>query len=248
LLIVKNDAVEIKSNNQQSTISNHQPTVNNHQPMIPERELPWIESLRARLEGPLPGRPAQFKMASLRRLEELGESPVPAPDHRVACVLVLLHWQNGRWHTVLIERTANPRDRHSGQISFPGGRHEPGDPSLADAALREAHEEVGVPPAQVRLLGALTDLYIPVSNFVVHPFVGLLTRPAALRPQPGEVEAILTPPLLAFDRAESRRVTDITLGSGLILQRVPYFDVDGRIVWGATAMILSEFMELLQVR
>lgn len=206
---------------------------------------PFIDMLRDRLTGPLPGRDAQYKMASLRRLQELEFTPASPPDARVACVLNLLHLHEGRWHTILIERTANPRDRHSGQVSFPGGRWEENDGELANVALRETEEEIGIPAGQVQILGQLTDLYIPVSNFLVHPFVGILEGAPMFTPQPGEVEAVLTPALSVFQAPENRKKTDLTLHQGITLKDVPYFDVDGKIVWGATAMILSEFLELV---
>lgn len=180
----------------------------------------------------------------MRRLEELGFNPVPPPDARVACVLNLLSWKDDAWHTLLIQRTQNPRDRHSGQVSFPGGRFEENDGELENVALRETFEEVGIPPAQIEILGRLTDLYIPVSNYVVHPFVGLLKGPATFFPQASEVAYILTPPIDAFNLPENRKTTDLTLHGGITLRDVPYFDVEGRMVWGATAMILSEFLEI----
>ena len=206
----------------------------------------FIEQLRERLAMPLPGKTAQYKMASRRRLEELGPALIPPADARVACVLNLLHRQSdGQWRTVLIQRSDNPRDRHSGQVSFPGGRYEEHDGDLVNVALREAHEEVGVSPLEVQVLGRLTELYIPVSNFVVHPFVGVLLGVPDFRPQPGEVEAILTPELSLFRLPENQKTTDIRVGHGAVMKDVPYFDVGGRIVWGATAMIMSEFLEAI---
>jgi 8-oxo-dGTP pyrophosphatase MutT (NUDIX family) len=206
---------------------------------------PFVDTLRQRLAGPLPGRDAQYKMASMLRLQELSPHPAPPVTAQIACVLNLWFLQNGIWHTVLIERTANPRDRHSGQVSFPGGRWEATDGELANVALREAEEEVGVPARHVEILGQLTDLYIPVSNFLVHPFVGLLHTPVNFQAQPGEVEAILTPALSVFLSSENRKQTDVKINQGITLQNVPYFEVEGRIVWGATAMIMNEFLELL---
>lgn len=205
----------------------------------------FIQHLKEQLSLPLPGRPAQHKMASVRRIEELGHNPVPPDDVRVACVLNLLHWHEDAWHTVLIQRAHNPRDRHSGQVSFPGGRFEESDGELANVALRETEEEVGISASQIQIIGRLTDLYVPVSNFVVHPFVGVLNGPPVFKPQPGEVESVLTPALEVFTRPENRKTTDLTLGSGILLKNVPYFDVEGHIIWGATAMIMSEFLELL---
>jgi len=205
----------------------------------------FIHILRTRLAGPLPGREAQFKMAGLRRLQELGPNPAPPADARVACVLNLLYWQEEDWRTILIQRTENPRDRHSGQVSFPGGRWEEWDGELANVALRETEEEIGVPAQHIEILGRLTDLYIPVSNFLVHPFVGILHGAPEFVPQPGEVEAVLTPSLSVFQSPENLKRIDLTLQQGITLKDVPYFDVHGRMVWGATAMIMSEFLELV---
>lgn len=205
----------------------------------------FIDTLQTQLTGTLPGKEAQYRMASMRRLEELGFNPVPPDNAKVACVLNLLHFSAGAWRTVLIERTVNPRDRHSGQISFPGGRYEEGDGALENVALREAEEEIGIPASSIQILGRLTDLYIPVSNFVVHPFIGLLHDEPNFIPQPGEVASILTPDIYHFTRHETRKTTDLTVGNGIIIKNVPYFDVEGRIVWGATAMILSEFLEVI---
>ncbi len=206
----------------------------------------FVDNLRLRLQGPLPGQAAQYKMASMRRLKELGPYSTPPADAKVACVLNLLHWHEEEgWHTVLIQRTANPRDRHGGQVSFPGGRWEADDGALANVALREAEEEIGISSSEIEILGQLTELYIPVSNFLVHPFVGVLHGPPHFSPQPEEVEAVLTPALSVFIAAENRKQTDLTLSQGITLREVPYFDVQGRIVWGATAMIMSEFLELL---
>ena len=171
----------------------------------------------------------------------------PPADVKIAAVLLLLFPQQDNWHLTLIQRTVNQQDRHSGQISFPGGRYEDTDGTLANAALREAHEELGLPPERVRLVGRLTELYIPVSNFVVHPFVGLIQDGGApaFTPQPGEVATILTPPLNLFLTDDTRKMTDMTIAEGITLRNVPYFEVESRVLWGATAMMLNEFLEVL---
>lgn len=205
-----------------------------------------IDEIRYRLTQPLPGREAQLRMAFSQRAIALKQNPYHPANARVACVTLML-WQNNQtWHTVLIQRTANPLDRHSGQVSFPGGKHDQTDTSLEHTALREAEEEIGIPPSQLEILGALTDLYIPVSNFIVHPFVGLVTGAPQFSPQPGEVDSILTPSIGHFQQAENKDFRELVVGTGMLLKDVPCFLVEGRAVWGATAMIMSEFLEILR--
>ena len=125
-----------------------------------------IDQLRTQLQLALPGRPAQYKMAHAVRVNY----PTPPPDARIACVLNLLYPKNDEWYLVLIERMSlYKNDRHSGQISFPGGGLETSDSSLEAGALREAKEEIGVHSEDIEILGSLTDIYIPVTQYVCEP-------------------------------------------------------------------------------
>ncbi|MEL6862853.1 MAG: CoA pyrophosphatase, partial [Bacteroidota bacterium] len=137
-------------------------------------------------------------------------------------------------------------DRHSGQVSFPGGRYEPEDKSLASGAIREAQEEVGINPSDIQLLGRLTELYIPVSNFLVHPFVGFVNHRPSFIPQESEVAEILEVPLSHLLDPMNTRTTKIHLPQNVILSDVPYYHVAQKVVWGATAMMLSEFLEVVE--
>jgi len=196
-----------------------------------------IDKIRHKLSQTLPGRIAQLKMAPALRQHYKG-----APDDAtVACVLVLLFPKNDNWHFTLIQRVSHKKDRHSGQISFPGGRLEEDDKSLLAGALREAEEEVGVARDEINVLGKLTQLYIPVSNFLVHPFVGFLEKMPEFVPQPSEVDSILEIPVAELNKKENKKTRDISGGRNIILKNVPYFDFEGKVVWGATAMMLSEF-------
>lgn len=197
------------------------------------------------MNAPLPGREAQYKMAFAHRVEELQRRLNPPSDAKTACVLLSLWEEENHWRTALIRRTENPRDRHSGQISFPGGRHDQGDLTFANTALREAQEEIGIQPDQVDILGTLTELYIPVSNFSVYPFVGVLKEAPRFQLQPGEVEEVFAPSLAYFQDPSSRSTADVLVGGQLLVREVPCFMIEGRPVWGATAMILSEFLALL---
>lgn len=205
--------------------------------------LDFIEKIGKQLERPLPGVEAQYRMATAFRYNRM-----PAPPTAVkAGVLALFYPKAGKWHIVLIERTSrHAEDRHSGQISFPGGRHEPSDPSMEYTALRETEEEVGVDAAQIKLLGKLTELYIPVSNFLVHPYVGFTEQHPGFNPQPDEVAAILEVPFEHFLTDRNLRKKDMTLRDNLLLRNVPYFDIHGKVLWGATAMMMSELLALIE--
>ena len=198
--------------------------------------------LLERLNHPLPGREAQYRMAASLRVP-----PGFTPDMRsarIGGVLIALYPDNGQIRTVLMKRP-DYNGTHSGQVSFPGGKHEPHDPDIRATALREAQEEVGMPINRVTVLGQLSELYIPASNFLVHPVVGVLDSAPTLTPDTHEVERILLPELTHFFRADVVKQTSITVSQGFTL-RAPYYDVDGQMVWGATAMILSEFTLVLR--
>jgi len=201
----------------------------------------FIQHLQTRLQQPLPGKEAQFRMA---RTFRPAIDPQPG-QASLAGVLALLFPKNGEWQLALIERvTTHSGDRHSGQISFPGGRYEAGDGILMNTALREAHEEVGVAPKVVNMLGALTELYIPVSNYLVYPFVGWMDHAPIFQPQWSEVKSVLEVPFRVLEDPETLQTTDLHLPNNLTLKDVPYFNLFDKVVWGATAMILSELLEV----
>ncbi len=205
----------------------------------------FVHRLRTRLaERPLPGPAAQQTMA-MRYRATPDLLSVEGKDCREAAVLALLvplaDGEKGgpsRPGVVLTQRHDDLPD-HAGQIAFPGGRREPGETYVA-TALREAYEEVGLDAATVDVLGALTPLYIPPSNFCVHPFVGVVDGPPPLRPTDAEVRALLRVPLATLLAPATRRVEPWALGGRTV--DVPFYDVDGHAVWGATAMMLAELL------
>lgn len=203
----------------------------------------FIERLSEKYLQGLPGRAYQTPMAVLTRRSTM-DAP---PTARKACVMLLLFPKNGEWHILLTERTQseNPNDRHGGQISFPGGQLE-AEETLEACALRETYEEVGIPPQAIQVIGPMTDLYIPVSNFHVFPFLGWAATPPQYNRQVTEVKQIIETPLSILQNTENHKFTEIPLKEGFVLKDVPYFDVHGKVVWGATAMMLSEFLELLK--
>jgi len=195
------------------------------------------DRLAERLEQPLPGHEAHLTMAP-RYPARRADLSVNGRDCREAGALVLLYPNDDEPVVVLTVRREHLPD-HAGQISFPGGQRE-GDESLPDTALREAEEEIALPPTSVQLLGRLTPLYIPPSNFCVHPFVAGLDAAPDLRPTDDEVERVLRVPLSHLLNPTTRRTETRTLHGTDV--EVPYYDVAGHTVWGATAMMLAEFL------
>lgn len=196
--------------------------------------------LRRALAGPLPGLDAQLRMAP--RFEEGPPPRLAAPDFRPAAALLLLYPSDDRWHLPLTVRGSRLR-HHTGQVSLPGGRIEPGESPEA-AAIREAEEEVAIDPSDVEVLGRLTPLPIGVSRHLLHPVVALASRRPDFRIAEPEVERLIEVPVawLQDPAAVAYETRDPGLGT---LMDVPYFDVAGARVWGATAMVLSEFLTLV---
>lgn len=166
-------------------------------------------------------------------------------DLRPAAALLLLYEHHGAWHLPLTLRGSRLR-HHTGQVSLPGGRIDPGE-SAEEAALREAHEEIGVTPGDVDVLGRLTALPIAVSGHLLQPVVGVASARPHFVAAEYEVERIIEAPIreLLSPRAvgkELRSRARPALGE----MEVPYFDVDGVHVWGATAMVLAEFLAVLE--
>jgi 8-oxo-dGTP pyrophosphatase MutT (NUDIX family) len=199
--------------------------------------------LQQQLARPLPGEAFHEEMArKFRRMP-----PVIPSDAVTACVLILFYPKGESWYVPLIQRTTtnNPNDRHSGQVSFPGGRYETEDVSLEACALREAYEEVGIVPETVTLLGKLTPLYIPVSNYMVHSFVGYVNETPNFALQESEVVEVLEAPIQHFLSEAAIETTTIHFGNGTELIGIPCYRVEGRVVWGATSMMLRELVEVI---
>jgi 8-oxo-dGTP pyrophosphatase MutT (NUDIX family) len=198
------------------------------------------EALRASLAGTLPGVEAQLRFAPTPARPGWRIDHYPE-DARIAAALLLVYPREDGVAIPLTVR-ASGLARHAGQISLPGGATDPGE-TLAAAALREASEEIGVDPGAVRVLGELTPVHVLVSGFTVHPVVGVTdTRPAFIA-APGEVEEIVEVSLDDLrDASRIRKGTRIREG---VAVEFPYFDLAGHQVWGATAMVLGEFVCLL---
>lgn len=204
-----------------------------------------IETLHKRLiRQALPGHHAHMQMAHAVRKAD----PSPDPDQiRQAGVLIVLYEKSpGGFHMVFIRRTAaHEQDKHAGQIGFPGGKKEPSDRDLMYTAMREAEEETGIDLTQIDVLGPLTPLYITVSKYMVYPYVAYSWNPLQFLRQESEIEEILEIPLSEFRSESVKQETQIRIASGILLNHVPCFQIGNHIIWGATAMILNELLEIM---
>ncbi|MCU0435499.1 MAG: CoA pyrophosphatase [Bacteroidia bacterium] len=199
--------------------------------------------LRHRLQQPLPGTEAQNRM-TMRSRKTVDEYLAENPGYRRSAVLMPLFPHAGEIHTLLIKRPSY-EGVHSGQLALPGGAEEPQDASPTHTALREAQEEVGLLAGEEQVLGQLTPLYIPPSNFLVRPFIAQLPQRPRWQPSADEVEALLEIPLRTFLDQSIKDTRKISIGGGMTVN-APCYIIEGNVLWGATAMMFSEMEALLE--
>lgn len=202
--------------------------------------LPFIEQLAHDLQGTLPGRSAQYRMAPQPRTGGGPDDPIPA-HARQGGVLVLFYPRIGQPYLPLILRPTY-EGVHSGQVGFPGGGQESNDPDIVATALREAQEEIGITLEPISVLGQLTPLYVFASNYLVYPTVAWMAQPPQFQIDQREVAALIEMPLSALlDPANYRRERWELRGRAV---DVPFFHIQNYTIWGATAMMLSELLAL----
>lgn len=202
----------------------------------------WVQRVQAVLNGPLPGLAQQLQMAPPYR-EVPNEAWVMAQNPKIAAVLAILAFEAHEASLIFTKRKSYA-GVHSNQVSFPGGKSEPEDASLLATALRESEEEVGLPLASTQILGSLTPLYIPPSNFLVHPFVAVVHELPNWQIQETEVDELLSIPVSYLLSGDSRTQREIMVAGSTRL--VPGFVWGEHFIWGATAMMLEELLAVVR--
>jgi 8-oxo-dGTP pyrophosphatase MutT (NUDIX family) len=193
----------------------------------------------------LPSISSHVKMAPLERVKMMEENSYDPSSVRKAAVMMLFYPKNEVTHLVLIVRNSYP-GVHSSQIAFPGGKVEEVDYDLKQTALRETHEEIGIHPNDIHVIRDFSSIYIPPSNFLVYPFLGISQTELLFTLQEEEVAGIIELPLstLLDDSIISNKNLETSYSK---LIEVPVFQIEEHSVWGATAMMLSELKDVLKM-
>ena len=204
----------------------------------------FLSKIHAIKNVPLQGKMSHLKMAPLERAIMLENIDLESITPKKAAVMMLFYPKNGQTHLVLIVR--NSFGIHSSQIAFPGGKFEISDPNFEATALRETYEEIGIAPAQIQVIKTFSQVYIPPSNFMVYPFLGIAKNNLTFTLQESEVAGIVEMPLENLMDDCNLSLQKITTSYAKFVD-VPAFKIKNHLVWGATAMMLSELKDALKV-
>jgi len=197
--------------------------------------------LVTRLNQKLPGFNAFSKLSPI----PVRDYKHPDNEYRSAGVISLIYPKDGQAHLLFMKRTSKyPQDKHAGQISFPGGKKDPTDLDMVACAVRECWEEVGVAKESYKILGSLSQLYVSVSNFLIYPYLAIADNPLNFNIETEEVSELIEYPLAELLDYKLLSTTEIMV-RGYKMKNVPYFDLQGEVLWGATSMITSEIIQLM---
>lgn len=200
----------------------------------------FVEELTTALTPPLPGSPAHDMLAPEHRKTLIMINP-DTSYAQLSSVMILFFPDNEGKPNIIFTKRVEYKGVHSGQISFPGGKSEKTDKDLFETAYRETEEEIGLVKSSIKTIGVLSELYVPPSNFIIFPVVGILNEYPVFRPDDNEVAEILTVPFEFFLNEGSVGTYNVTTYDNLKFQ-VPGFMIGNNLIWGATAMILSELI------
>ena len=201
-------------------------------------------SIQDILKHQLPGITAQQRLSPSNRTAQ--DSKWDLSKVKNSSVLIMLYLKEGEWYFPLIQR-ASYNGAHSGQVSLPGGKWEPEDNNPWDTAVRETREEIGVKDV-IEYIGAITPLYIPFSNYMVYPYIGISNVQHDFHIDTVEVNELIEAPLVDLLNQNYGNLKTFSFYHHQEQVTAPYFDINGYCVWGATAMILSEFSEVMHLR
>lgn len=193
----------------------------------------WKESLSVIINKPFDSREAHLEMAPYRKINF--DSSID-PIHSAVGVHFFFDKEP---NLILIERPLTMR-KHAGQIAFPGGKKDEGDRDLVETALRESHEEIGISPINLEPIGSLSKVYIPVSNYLIHSFAFAHIKRPDLTLNLGEVNQVLYVKISELLKSDSKSVADIQLQNGTKIKNAPCFNIQGKMIWGATSLLLNE--------
>jgi 8-oxo-dGTP pyrophosphatase MutT (NUDIX family) len=202
----------------------------------------FVKALKDNIHNSLPGVEVQYRMAPLGRIKK-PEINGKGKQPKRSAVIALLFNENEDLKLLLMKR-AKDNTIHSSQISFPGGQEEPYDKNLVETALREVNEEFGIDRKKINIIGQLTPVYISVSNFYVYPFVAILKEKTKIKPNE-EVQKVIVANINNLLKDDAKTVRNIKTPYADKLE-APCFIVEGEIVWGATAMMINELLELIK--
>ena len=200
----------------------------------------FITQLEITITNYLPGEESQQKMRV--NYDQSIELPFSKNNSTASAVLILLYLEDNEIHFFLTKRS-NELEHHKGQISLPGGTQEENE-ELTHTALRETQEEIGINKTSISIIGSMTPLFVPITGFMIHPFIGYSSNKLEPTPDPSEVEAIFSVNILDLLNETNQTIEKRNIRGYDV--EVPYFKLNNYEVWGATSMILSEFRDLIK--
>ena len=203
------------------------------------------QELQQKLSAELPGIHSHLKMAPEHRAKELITGQFAIQNARKSAVMILFFQEDNHLKMIVIRRSVYV-GIHSGQIAFPGGRYEEEDGDVRVTALREIEEEIGILEEKIEIIGRLSDIYVPPSNFLISVFVGYLAEKPVYKIDEREVDEVIEIPFSDFFKPDVVKQKDFYVNSIKAVSNAPYFDVTKAEIWGASAMVISELLDVLQ--
>ncbi|MEI6752714.1 MAG: CoA pyrophosphatase [Paludibacter sp.] len=203
------------------------------------------QELKRKLTGQLQGMNSHLKMAPKHRIPDYLNENKMAVHAQKSAVMILFFHDDNVLKMIVIRRSVYV-GIHSGQIAFPGGRYEEEDGEVRVTALREIEEEIGIQEEKIEIIGRLSDIYVPPSNFLISIFVGYLAEKPVYKIDEREVDEVIEIPFFDFFKPDVIKQKDFYVNSIKAVSNAPYFDVTNAEIWGASAMVISELLDILK--